>query len=180
VRRILSLSLVALAVAPAAGGVAGKAGEGVEPQQIALAVKPNGAFCQYTRSTAKELCAKLGPDGAYPVKSGSQLTFKANAHVPMPPGWKLFMYRDRIGPQLGAPGPSACDAAAHRCFSGPPRHTGKFKPPYVCGPTTSAICGPVTIPGRRVASTVYEVFRAVVLMANGKSFEASFYLQWHP
>jgi hypothetical protein len=84
----------------------------------------------------------------------------------MPPGWKLFIYRDLIGPKVG---PGA-----------PPRHVGRFRAPFACGPTTSSRCGPVDVPSRRVTSPVYEAFRAVVQMPGGRSFEASFLVKWHP
>ena len=176
-KRVLLAGLVAigLATTPLPGGAAGP-----QPLQVGLAIKPAGGYCQYTRPTGKELCGLLDAEGAYPVRSGTSFSIRAAAHVAMPPGWRLFIARDMVGPAPGASGHSTCDAVAHRCFPGPPPHRGAFKRPFVCGPTTGASCGPVVVPARRVGAVVYEAFRAVVRMPGGTSFEASFYVKWHP
>jgi hypothetical protein len=127
-----------------------------EPQGVSLFLRPAEVSCTYSRASDRERCTGIDAQGAYVAQSDTPLTLIASTPGPLPSGWRLFITR------------------------GPAGGTASVNARLVCGPTTSSRCGPVVVAGRRVSSPRYEAFRAVVLMASGKSFEASFYVRWRP
>jgi hypothetical protein len=157
-KRFAVLAVVAAAAAVVAGfAVAGGAGA---PTSVSLAVSPGHASCSYSESaTPKVKCVNLS---GVRIKSGTKITLVAKANRPLPAGWTLSIQRE---------GPFATNNDTKRAG-----RKDSYSAPHLCGPASSASCTAKTT--RKVSSTSFDLFRAVVKKADGTSFEADLAIRW--
>jgi hypothetical protein len=152
-RLFIAAALVAL-TAPVASATSGVARA---PTAVSLSVSPGGASCTYSETATPKLkCANLRGER---IKSGTTITLVAKANAPLPAGWQLYLQKEPLASNNSHP-PSA----------------SSYPAPHLCGPTKSASCTATT--RRKVSSTSFNLFRAVVQKDDGTSFEADIHIRW--
>jgi hypothetical protein len=151
-----AISAVVAAVAVGSTGLALAGGAG-SPTSVSLSVSPGGAACTYSETaTPKVTCTNLR--GAR-IKSGTTITLVAKANAPLPAGWQLYIQKEPLASNN-----------AH------PPSKGSYPAPHLCGPTKAMSCTANTT--RKVSSTSFNLFRAVVQTHDKTSFEADIHIRW--
>jgi hypothetical protein len=160
-KRFAVLAVAAAAASISAGfALAGSAGA---PTSVSLSVSPGGASCTFRENgRPKVTCANLKNER---IKSGTRITLTAKANAPVPAGWKLFIYREYVGPDRNA---------FHAQGGDGPRTSFPGKP--LC--STSSAPGCTKVLSRTVIATTFDLYRAVVQKADGTNFEAQMYIRW--